>query len=318
MSAPQVYVFCSGKSGSTSLYEALKDRFEAIHVHSDFEFRETHSNSGYSSVFELVEESMGKYEQVYFIDAYRMPVERRISSYFQHTTLEACNYNNCITAEKQLDAELAFTETYSSIAEVFAHFGLSNFSTFDWDRGYNIRHYRNMVFIKLRFADIHLWSQQLSSIFGQPIEMVNSNLSKEKASAELYETIKGRYKIPDKVLEYILLTDPEFKIYNRHNDQIKYFEYWMHRSKKAELPVDFDWRVYAALNRYNFIILNELDAVVHYLRYKSWTAYRFTITPDDFEVHKYVKLHEDLCQLNEVEARVHYEICGFLEHRAYK
>jgi hypothetical protein len=318
MSVPQVYIFCSGKSGSSSLHETLKVHFESIHIHSDVEFRATQPYAGYSSVFELVEHSIKEYDTVYFIDVYRNPIERRISSYFQHSTLESCNYNNYIATEKDLDSQLAFIENYSSIAEVFNHFELSNFSAFDWDRGYNIKKHRNIVFIKLRFADIHLWGQYLSSIFGRQIEMVTSNLTKEKANAELYEIVRNKYKIPDVVLEYILMTDLEFKIYNKHNDQIRYFEYWLGRSKKAELPIDFDWHVYAALNRYNFVIVSHPEAAVYYLRYKTRTAYKFSIIPDDFDVKKYISLHEDLAQLNEIEARAHYEVIGFMEHRVYK
>lgn len=318
MNVPQIYVYCSGKSGSTSLYEALKDTFETIHVHSNIEFLASNPDSSHSSIFDLIADSRRKYRKIYFIDAYRTPVERRISSYFQHTPLEGRSYNNYITAEKQLDAELAFLETYSAIAEVFSHFGLSNFSTFDWDKKYNIKEHQDMVFIKLRFADIRQWGEILTSILGRPISMVQTNLTSEKASASLYDAIKKQYKIPDKVLEYIILTDPEYKVYVHPQEQLNYLEYWHQRSKSAEIPADFNWLLYAALNRCNFIILTELEAIVYYLRYRSWTAYKFTIVPDDFDVDRYLELNEDLSHLNKIEARVHYEICGFLEDRVYK
>ncbi len=93
----KVYIYCSGKSGSSSLYESFNKHFKTSQIHSSKCFFDLiqNRNSLYSSnVFDYIKSSCEMYKDIYFIDSYRMPLERSISSFFQVIEKIEPNYLN--------------------------------------------------------------------------------------------------------------------------------------------------------------------------------------------------------------------------------
>ena len=103
------------------------------------------------------------------------------------------------------------------------------FTTFDYNKKYNVVKKENIVFIKLLFKDINHWSTILSEIMGKDIVIHNCNLTNEKTIFPLYTEFKKQYRIPVDYIENIL-NDREFKIYNTVADQFHYWNKWIKKS----------------------------------------------------------------------------------------
>ena len=270
-----IFICCSGKSGSTTLYTTfINNGYKSIHCHGNENFK---NNSLIYKHFkldlhELIELNSKKYERIYIIDSYRTPIERKISSFFE-------NLEKLEKLENLLDKSIIDIENYAAINDVLNYYNLDYFNTFDFDKKYNIKHYKNITFIKLRFEDINEWSTILSEIFNKPIIIHKDNLTINKKYYNIYNIIKQKYIIPDYLLT-LIENDREFKIYNTPAKQKEYLDYWKSRSKPS-----------------NYIFKN---------------------IPEDFDPEMYIKLNIDLVYFTLLEAKMHYNNTGYLENRIYK
>ena len=84
-----VYIYCCGKSGSSTLHTTfIKNRYHSLHLHGIKYYKIHLAESNINpNIFEVIEESMKNNENVYIIDSYRLPIERKISSFFQNQKL---------------------------------------------------------------------------------------------------------------------------------------------------------------------------------------------------------------------------------------
>ena len=272
-----VYIYCNGKSGSSTLTSTfLKNGYNTLHLHGINTYKSFCPQSKLNSnIFDVIENSLKNNENVYIIDSYRNPIERKLSSFFQ-------NYDDNKSIDyitEQIDKQINFLETYEAINEVLQYFNLEPFTSFDFEKKYNLIKYKNLTIIKLRFNDINEWGSILSSIFKKDIVIYDDNLSKNKSYYNEYNTIKKTYKIPNLLLN-IVANDKYFKLYNTLEEQQQYLEYWKQRTRDIEL-------------------------IFHNI-------------PEDFDPKKYIELNDDLKNMTEFEAMAHYENQGYLENRLYK
>ena len=317
-----VYVYCCGKSGSSTLYTTFnKNGYKAFKVHGklNYIYNNCPESKINNNVFDVIEQSMLNNENIYIIDSYRNPIERKISSFFQNYK-ENNNQIDYITS--QIDKQIFLSENNVSINEVFDYFNIPHFTTFDFEKKYNILFYKNITFIKLRFEDINEWGNILSSIFNKPIIMYNDNISENKSYANEIKIIKNEYKIPDYMIDEIK-NNTEFKIYNTIESQEKYLEYWSKRTKLYKykyknIPNDFNAKSYIELNE-DLKHITELQSKNHYefCGYKENRKYKYENIPDDFNPKAYIKLNEDLNHMTELQSKNHYENEGYKENRKY-
>jgi len=225
-----VFVYCCGKAGSSTLYKTLmNNNFKCIHTHSsDYYINHTCFAKFEPDVFNLIQEC-SRDKNIYIIDSYRTPIERRLSSFFQHLTNEELEYTYD-KIENMIDHVIYEIEDYTSINEVLDHFDLPRFSTFDFNKKYNLLKYKNINFIKLRFQDINEWEHILTDIFKKPIKIHKENISDSKIYSNLYKEIKNKYKIPEYMIDYIK-NDTESKIYLSEEEFNNYINYWNTRVK---------------------------------------------------------------------------------------
>ena len=229
-----IFIYCSGKSGSTTLYNTLKNnKYKCFHVHRNKNYLENYKEiKKYESVFKLITNNLTLHENIFIIDSYRNPIERKISSFFQHLSKFMVNYENiniCELINKFNNSYLEDLENYHSIDEIMNYFNINIFDSFDFEKKYNLLEYKNIKFIKLRFNDISIWNEILSNIFNTNIIMYNENLSENKNYINIYKNFKNNYKIPKEYLEKIK-NDTHFKIYNTQIEQDEYIEYWKSKS----------------------------------------------------------------------------------------
>jgi hypothetical protein len=227
-----VFVFCGGKCGSTTLHETFKkNKYNSVHIHSNVDYQ-LHINNN-SSVFNEIDLSCKKYKKIYIIDSYRTPIERKISSFFQNIDKHLPNYNELSIEEMVnfFNNNLLYKlEEYHSINEVLKHYNIPLINKFNFDKKYIIVRQKNKIFIKLLFKNINEWDKILSEILKKEIVLHNNNLTENKKIYNLYNIFKENYKVPKKYITDILVNDTEFKIYNNVNDQEKYIESWLKKS----------------------------------------------------------------------------------------
>jgi hypothetical protein len=227
----QVFIFCSGKSGSTSLYNSfIKAGYETIHCHNPHQFRKVQGANSIC-IFDLIENSRKHFDKIYIIDAYRNPIERKLASFFNNLNIHMVDSKYSLdNIQRVFNREhIFYIEEYHSINIALRFYNQHLFNRFVFDEGFNIMNYENISFIKLRFKDIDIWENVLSNICNNRIQLMNSNLSKEKTYNTLYTEAKNQIKI-DKLYLKRLRSDREFLIYNTTSEIEYYYDYWSERS----------------------------------------------------------------------------------------
>lgn len=255
----QVYINCSGKSGSKTLEKTLSKYFNCLHTHGNFYFQKYIVKNNSIDLYDCIKESMKFYDKVYVIDSYRTPFERAFSSSFQNnknTTIENFNYN------------LLIGENYNCLDELLYNFNINFSSVFDFEKKYIHIEYENLNIIKLRLSDIDKWGNILSSIFNKDIQIESYNLSKNKSYYDTYMYFLENIKIPKKYFESIV-NSKDFNLYNTPQEQEAYINKWKDRVIDVDviiknLPDDFNYKKYIEINQGRLMYMTELEASIHY------------------------------------------------------
>jgi hypothetical protein len=229
----QVFVYCSGKCGSTTLYKTLGEKFKTIHIHSNDDYIKNYPDNK-NTIFDLIDYSKTTHETIYIIDAYRTPIERKISSFFHHIENKLPNFRdmNLTDLISWFNDNLLYKiENYHSINEIMNYYEIPLFQKFNFNRGYNMVKKDNIVFIKLLFKDIERWPSILTEIFKTNIpKLKNANLTENKHTAAKYNEFKQIYKTKRDYLQHLQTKDPEFIIYNTPQDINEYIQKWSKNS----------------------------------------------------------------------------------------
>ena len=134
-----VFVYCGGKCGSSTLQNTFsKNNYQSIHLHGYMKY--TVNNITYD-IYDLINVSSRKYETIYLIDSYRTPIERKLSSFFQNIHFHLPNYTNFKLSEliDWFNTNcLYYIEEYHSINQLLTQYQLPLFTTFDFEKGYNL------------------------------------------------------------------------------------------------------------------------------------------------------------------------------------
>jgi hypothetical protein len=192
-----ILVYCGGKCGSSTLHTTFKNNgYKSYKIHNNCYFKELcdiFKKDTDKTIFDVIDFNIKQRKNIYIIDSYRTPIERKISSFFQHIHEFISNYNNMKLEEiiNIFNTKFLYeSEEYHSIEEIIKHYGLDTFTDFDFKNKYNILKKDNIIFIKIRFNDISEWSDILSTIFGKNMKMYNNNLTNTKNINKLYNEFK--------------------------------------------------------------------------------------------------------------------------------
>jgi len=208
----QYFVYCSGKTGSTTLYDSLKVMGSSIHVHNTYFYNQRQRRKyGNVPLKKLICQSAAHYakqgKKIYIIDSYRPTIDRRISAFFQK---KENTRKYCVKKLIQIfNQKEMYDITKHSYLESFPMFGLDTNIKFDFEKGYYMTQVDNMVFVKLRIQDSKRWGDILSSIVGQQVKIIRKNTTSDKR----YEVFKKRYKAPYHVI------DPDRDYENNREDK---------------------------------------------------------------------------------------------------
>jgi len=227
-------ILCSGKCGSASLEKTMKNNnYRVIRTHGKEDFIGQFKYDGLINSINLSSNN----KNLYLIDSYRTPIERKISSFFQNINIHIPNYKSKSVEELINIFNTKYInnlEEYHSINDILDEYNVEHFKNFDFQKGYVIKKKDNLIFIKLLFKDIQNWDGILSEIFGKKINIYKDNLSTNKRYHNIYQQFKRKYKVPKTYIDNILKNDKEFKIYNTEKEQELYINNWL----KSEMRVN--------------------------------------------------------------------------------
>jgi len=223
-----IYIFCGGKCGGTTLAKTFTlNNYKTIHLHG-FDYVGLYSSD--IDILNIHDTMDSCKEDIFIIDVYRTPIERKISGFFHNIDLFLPNFK-MMTIEDIIDffniSYLIENENAHPIDEALTYYNVPLFTEFDFGKKYNIIKQSNKIFVKLLFKDIHNWDTILSEIIGKQIIMYNDNLTINRDIGSLYEAFKLKYKVPK---NYLNMLDNEFKIYNTIEDQDNYIKKWSEKS----------------------------------------------------------------------------------------
>ena len=232
-----IIVYCGGKCGSSTLHTTFKkNELNSYKIHDNNYFKylcNLYKKDTTKTIFDVIDFNVKQNKNIYIIDVYRTPIERKISGFFQNISQHLPDYNK-LSIQEMInffnDKLLYILENYHSIDEILDHYNIQLFNTFDFKNKYNIFKNDNMIFIKLRFNDISEWSNILSTIFDKNITLYNDNLTSNKQINKLYNEFKETYTVPQSYIYDCLINDKAFKIYNTKEEQDKYISKWLKKS----------------------------------------------------------------------------------------
>jgi len=205
-----IFIYTPPKVGSTTLVTSLRvslcKSYNIIHIHDDIMLRML-TDIKDVTINEIIYYLGEQRKNVFVIDVYRTPIERKMSAYFEK--LSSIHFNN--TEDKINNYKLErivtrFNKLYPhlSIADhYFEYFDIKDPIPFDFEKKYTVQIINNIKFIKLRLIDSNSWNIFLSDILNTEIVLVNDYQTDKKELGTLYKKFKEEYRLPQNFFEEI-------------------------------------------------------------------------------------------------------------------
>lgn len=231
-----VFMYSAPKVGSTSIVSSLRlfglDKLSIIHIH-DEEMLKVLKHIENITINELILYNAYLKKEVYVINVYRSPIERKISAFFEK--IGAYHFNNTDQKVNTYDV----SKVIHRFNNIFPHIALGDHfldkynveypSTFDYLNKYLLVKQHNISYIGLRLKDSLSWDSILTSIFGFPICIVKDYESTNKPIKDLYNLFKANYRIPKNLLDTIM--DCKYlKYYYSREELDEYYNMWLNKS----------------------------------------------------------------------------------------
>jgi hypothetical protein len=237
-----IFIYTPPKVGSTTLVTSLRvslgRSYNIIHIHDEVMLSVLTGNTGVS-VNNIIEHLASKGKNVYVIDVYRTPIERKMSEFFEK--ISPYHFNN---SEENIN-NYSIKRVSDRFNKVFPHienqdhyfdkYNIENPIPFDFENKYTIQNINGINYIKIRLCDSHLWQQILSSIFQTDIVIIKDYQTEDKKIGELYNRFKSEYKIPENFFD-IIKSCKYFKFYYSIPERNEYLNHWKTRLDNEFIP----------------------------------------------------------------------------------
>lgn len=205
-----IFIYSPPKVGSTTLVSSLRislgNTHNIIHIHDEIML---HILTGINNITinEIIYYLTSINKNVYVIDIYRTPIERKISEYFEklstiHFNNTEDNINN-YSLEKIINRFNNLFPYLENGDHYHDKYNINEPILFDFNNKYTLQTINNINYIKLRLIDSNIWNNILSKIFNKDIIIVNDYLTQNKTIGKLYNNFKKEYKIPINFLDNI-------------------------------------------------------------------------------------------------------------------
>jgi hypothetical protein len=231
-----IFVYSGPKVGSTSIVSSLRifgiNQCSIIHMH-DEEMLKVLGHIDGITINEII--LFNKYlgRDVYVIDVYRSPIERKISAYFEkigvyhfnNTDAKVNTYNihKIINRFNKIMPHLATGDHFID------RYNITIPEKFDFDNKYLLVQQNGINYIKLRLKDSDIWSTILTKLFGFKICMVKDYETSNKPIKDIYTAFKNIYRIPVNLLNDI--NNCKYLNYFYSPSELKeYYNHWLQLS----------------------------------------------------------------------------------------
>ena len=206
-----IFVYCPPKVGSTTLVSSLRlfaaEKFTICHIHDEVMLQVLAHMQKDICVNDIILYNKHIGKNVYVIDIYRTPIERKISEFFEK--ISVYHFNN--TEEKISKYPLPIiTKRFNNL---FPHlsvgdhylekYDIPNPSAFDFTKKYIDQQVKGIHYIKLRLSDTAHWGNILTTLLKTEIKIINDYETEKKTIGVLYKKFKEQYRIPQNFLQDI-------------------------------------------------------------------------------------------------------------------
>lgn len=224
-----VFVYTPPKVGSTTLVSSIRlsasYKFRVVHVH-DEEMLFVLNGITDITINEIIKYNKYIGRNVYVIDVYREPLERKMSEFFDKLTsfhfnnttdkVNKYNVNRLIARFNNIFTHIATGDHYfDKMTEVIKP------DVFDFEKKYLIQKVFDISYVKLRLRDSAHWGKILTGILGSEITIVNDYETDKTPLKDIYQRFKNMYKIPSNYITHIE-NCPYFKYYLSPDEQTAY------------------------------------------------------------------------------------------------
>jgi len=231
-----LFIYSTPKVGSTSIVSSLRifgiKNINIIHIH-DEEMLKVLGHISDITINELILYNKYLGKDVYVINVYRSPIERKISVFFEK--IGSYHFNNQDDKVNNYNI-IKVIERFNNL---FPWIGIGDHfidkynikipETFDYTNKYILVQENGIKYITLRLKDSNEWGNILTNIFGFKICIIKDYESLNKPIKNLYNLFKSSYKIPINLLnEYI--NDKYLKYYYSKEEIKNYYNEWLIKS----------------------------------------------------------------------------------------
>ena len=253
-----LFVYSAPKVGSTSIVSSLRlfglEKVDTIHIHDEAMLQVLGHIKGIT-INELIlfNKYLGK--DVYVINIYRNPIERKISSFFEkigsyhfNTTDQNVNKYNVEKVINRFNNIFPYIETSDHFIDKY---NITIPECFNYQQKYLLVKENDITYISLRLKDSVYWGTILTNIFGFNIRIVKDYESTNKPIKDIYNLFKQNYKIPINFLDEII--NCKYLKYYYSSDELKeYYNEWNLKSTSLKNSYTQDqYRVYQEITLEN-------------------------------------------------------------------
>lgn len=227
-----IFIYTPPKVGSTTLVTSLRvslgKSYNIIHIHDEVMLSVL---TGITNVKinDMIHFLSNKGKNVYVIDVYRTPIERKMSEYFEK--LSPYHFNNSeenvskYSMRRIIDRFNKLFPHLENGDHYFEQYNIDEPISFDFDKKYSLQIINNINYIKLRLCDSELWASILSNILRTDIIIIYDYKTENKGIGELYKRFKNEYKLPINYLE-LIKNCKYFNFYYNELERNNYLTLW--------------------------------------------------------------------------------------------
>jgi len=257
-----VFVYCPPKVGSTSLVSYIRlfanQKYMVLHIHDEIMLKVLSRVSGVT-VNEIINYNSHIGKNVFVLDIYREPIERKMSHFFEK--LSSAHFNN---SEENLNT-YSLKRVTDRFNKVFPYIGAGDhfldeyglheddLPEFNFANGLLFIEKNGIKYIKLRLKDSAKWGSIMSRILKTEIIIRPDYETGNKPLGKLYANFKARYMIPENLLDNVLM-ERSFNKFNTKEERESYVVKWRNRQTTTFKPYAIEeYNLYKEISTENAI-----------------------------------------------------------------
>lgn len=231
-----IFIYTPPKVGSTCLVTSIRlsasNKFCVVHLHDEVMLNFLVDGISGVTVCDIILYNYHIGKNVYVIDVYRTPIERKLSEFFEKISVyHFNNTENNINNYKLERITKRFNNVfpYLSSGDHYADkFGLE-VNPFQEGQLYDMQVVNGISYIKLRLKDSTKWDKILTKLLQTEITIIRDYETKDKDIGATYKKFKDAYILPANFF-LMIENDKYLSLYYSQAERKEYLEMWRKKS----------------------------------------------------------------------------------------